>query len=374
MMQKGGRVRFKVLIFSLIFLIISTLSCTPTVLPSVSTSTPPQPQMLTSKTTSANAITIAVPTRTISPPVTTITPTVRTSASAIPTTTLPKTTSSTSTIPTQSATTTPAIPKTTATTSAQTTPSVSPSSPPVVTSTAPTTTTSVPPTVGEATVVRVIDGDTIEVSIAGKPYRVRYIGIDTPETVDLDKPVEPYGPEASAKNKELVEGKVVRLEKDVSEVEKIESHRLLRYVYVGNLFVNAELVRLGYARATPYEPDIKYQSLFANLEQEAKTAKRGLWGIPLSLQIVSVTSPVKTGASATLTAKTSPGAECTITVYYKSGASTASGLVKKSADTNSNVSWTWNTSSNTTPGSYKIVVTASLGSETKSQEIYFSVQ
>lgn len=277
MMQKGGRVRFKVLIFSLIFLIISTLSCTPTALPSVSTSTPPQPQILTSKTTSANAITIVVPTRTISPPVTTITPTVRTSAAAIPTTTLPKTTATTSTIPTQSATTTPAIPKTTATTSAQTTPSVSPSSPPVVTSTAPTTTTSVPTTVGEATVVRVMDGDTIEVSIAGKTYRVRYIGIDTPETVEPGTPIQPYGPEASAKNKELVEGKVVLLEKDVSEVEKIESHRLLRYVYVGNLFVNAELVRLGYAQATPYEPDIKYQSLFSTLEQEAKLAKRGMW-------------------------------------------------------------------------------------------------
>jgi len=138
-----------------------------------------------------------------------------------------------------------------------------------------TTSTSNTVTVGEATVVKVVDGDTVDVNIAGNIYRVRYIGIDTPETVDPNQTVEPFGPEASAKNKELVNGKVVRLEKGISETDKYG--RLLRYVYVGDLFVNAELVRLGYARATAYPPDTKYQSLFLSLENEAKTAKRGLW-------------------------------------------------------------------------------------------------
>ena len=80
----------------------------------------------------------------------------------------------------------------------------------------------------EATVVRVIDGDTIEVEIDGTSYRVRYIGIDTPETVHPQKPVECFGKEASEKNRELVEGKRVRLEKDVSDTDKYG--RLLRYV------------------------------------------------------------------------------------------------------------------------------------------------
>jgi len=139
-----------------------------------------------------------------------------------------------------------------------------------------TVTTSDAVTIGEATVVKVVDGDTIDVNISGQVYRVRYIGIDTPETVDPNQTVEPFGPEASSKNKELVAGKVVRLEKDVSETDKYD--RLLRYVYVGDLFVNAELVRLGYARATAYPPDTKYQSLFVSLEQQAKAARRGMWG------------------------------------------------------------------------------------------------
>ena len=128
-----------------------------------------------------------------------------------------------------------------------------------------------------AQVVRVIDGDTIEVNSGGKLYTVRYIGIDTPETANSPKGAEPYGPEASLKNKELVAGKNVRLEKDVSETDQYG--RLLRYVYVGDLFVNAELVRTGYAQAVTYPPDVKYQSLFLQLQREAREAGRGLWGL-----------------------------------------------------------------------------------------------
>jgi len=125
-------------------------------------------------------------------------------------------------------------------------------------------------TESQVKVIRVIDGDTIE--IAGGAH-VRYIGMDTPETYPK---VEFYGPEAKAKNIELVEGKLVTLEKDVSETDRYD--RLLRYVYVDGVFVNGELVRLGYAEAVSYPPDTRYQWQLEQLEKEAKAAKRGLWG------------------------------------------------------------------------------------------------
>ncbi len=123
-----------------------------------------------------------------------------------------------------------------------------------------------------AKVSRVVDGDTIELDNGQK---VRYIGIDTPETVDPRKPVQCFGKEASKKNKELVEGKTVRLEKDVSDKDKYG--RLLRYVYVGDLFVNLELVKQGFAHSYTYPPDVKYQEEILAAEQEAREASRGLW-------------------------------------------------------------------------------------------------
>ncbi len=124
-----------------------------------------------------------------------------------------------------------------------------------------------PPTT--ARVIRVIDGDTIVVE---GNYRVRYIGIDTPEAYPQ---VEAFGLEAWQVNRALVEGKVVRLEKDVSEVDKYG--RLLRYVYVDNIFVNAELVKQGLAYAQAYPPDTKHQDYLETLEQEARQAGRGMW-------------------------------------------------------------------------------------------------
>jgi micrococcal nuclease len=122
---------------------------------------------------------------------------------------------------------------------------------------------------GHARVVRVIDGDTIEIEDGA---RVRYIGIDTPEVYPY---TEFYGEEALQKNRELVEGKAVRLEADVTD--KDQYGRLLRYVYVDGLFVNAELVRLGYARAFPYPPDTSHQELLSRLEDGARDAGIGLW-------------------------------------------------------------------------------------------------
>jgi endonuclease YncB( thermonuclease family) len=131
-----------------------------------------------------------------------------------------------------------------------------------------------PPTV-EATVTRVVDGDTIVVSLEGITYRVRYIGIDTPETVHPSEPVECFGKEASDKNSELVAGKTVRLEKDISDTDRYG--RLLRYVWVGDIFVNDYLVRQGYAYASTYPPDVKYAQQFAQAQSEAEANNRGLW-------------------------------------------------------------------------------------------------
>lgn len=126
--------------------------------------------------------------------------------------------------------------------------------------------------VGNFKVARVIDGDTIEIE-GGE--RVRYIGIDTPETVDPRKPVQCFGVEASNKNKELVAGKTVRLEKDTTDRDRY--NRLLRYVYVGDDFINLKLVEHGYAYSYSYPPDIKYQNRFLQAQREAEKAKSGLW-------------------------------------------------------------------------------------------------
>lgn len=121
-------------------------------------------------------------------------------------------------------------------------------------------------------VVRVVDGDTIEIEDG---QTVRYIGIDTPETVHPQKAVECFGREASNKNKELVEGKFVQMEKDVSEVDKYG--RLLRYIYVDDIFINELLVKEGFAHASSYPPDVKYQDLINNAQSEAQSQNKGLW-------------------------------------------------------------------------------------------------
>jgi len=160
----------------------------------------------------------------------------------------------------------------TATTSTPASPTSRPAS--LTASTGPTST--LPPGLTPATVTRVIDGDTIEVEIAGQEYTLRYIGINTPETVDPRRPVECFGREASDFNKQLVLGEAVGLEKDVSETDAFG--RLLRYVWLDAEMVNATLVREGYAQASAYPPDVKYQDLFLSLQAEAAGAGRGLWG------------------------------------------------------------------------------------------------
>jgi len=127
-------------------------------------------------------------------------------------------------------------------------------------------------------VTRVIDGDTIEVDIAGTIYKVRYIGIDTPELDDKRPEFSALAQEATRYNRQLVERGTVRLEKDVSETDRYG--RLLRYVYVGDIFINAELVRQGLAWVKVYEPDTKYQDTLEKAEAEARQDKKGLWAPP----------------------------------------------------------------------------------------------
>ena len=127
-----------------------------------------------------------------------------------------------------------------------------------------------------ARVVRVVDGDTIVADVDGHDEYVRYIGVDTPETVKPDTPVQCYGPQASAENHRLVEGRAVRL---VFDREHRDVYgRLLAYVYAGSRFVNATLVRDGYARTLAIAPNTAHAPLFDRLASRAGQAGRGLWG------------------------------------------------------------------------------------------------
>jgi micrococcal nuclease len=123
-----------------------------------------------------------------------------------------------------------------------------------------------------AVVKRVIDGDTIELESG---QTLRYIGIDTPETHHPTKGQECFGQEASQRNRELVEGKTIRLEKDVSEVDRYG--RLLRYVWVDDQLINQQLVAEGYAVARSFPPDIAKQDIFRAVEGQARTQNLGLW-------------------------------------------------------------------------------------------------
>lgn len=125
-----------------------------------------------------------------------------------------------------------------------------------------------------AFVRRVVDGDTVVLSTG---ERVRYIGVDTPELHHPRKPVEFYAREAKEFNRRLVDGKKVRMEFDVQRYDRFR--RLLAYVYLEDgTFVNAELLRQGYAQLLTIPPNVKYVDLFTRSQREAREAQRGLWG------------------------------------------------------------------------------------------------
>jgi len=112
----------------------------------------------------------------------------------------------------------------------------------------------------------IVDGDTVELR-GGE--RVRLIGINTPEIG------QPHSAEAKRKLRELIEGKEVTLEKDITD--KDQYGRLLRYIWLDDLFVNLEIVRQGYANAYTYPPDVKYQDQILVAEKEARERQIGLW-------------------------------------------------------------------------------------------------
>ena len=128
----------------------------------------------------------------------------------------------------------------------------------------------------EGRVVRVVDGDTIHVRVGERVEKVRYIGVNTPEIHHPRKGEEPGGREALAINRTLVEGHAVRLETDVQPRDRYG--RLLAYVWRGDVMVNAELVRRGYAQVMTIPPNVRHQTLFLKLQRDARDAGRGLWG------------------------------------------------------------------------------------------------
>ena len=126
-------------------------------------------------------------------------------------------------------------------------------------------------------VVRVVDGDTIHVRLDGREERVRYIGVDTPESVKPGTPVQCFAKRASAFNERLVEGERVRLVRDAEARDRYG--RLLAYVYRARdgLFVNAALVRGGYAQPLTIPPNVAHAGEFRRLASQARRAGRGLW-------------------------------------------------------------------------------------------------
>jgi micrococcal nuclease len=132
------------------------------------------------------------------------------------------------------------------------------------------------PRVVRAHVIRAVDGDTALVRLRGESEYVRYIGIDTPETVKPGTPVQCYGPRAHAYDQRLVGGRTVRLVFD--RVRRDVYGRLLAYVYARRRFVNAALVRGGYARTLTIPPNNAHAGLLARLAERAARRGRGLWG------------------------------------------------------------------------------------------------
>jgi micrococcal nuclease len=135
-----------------------------------------------------------------------------------------------------------------------------------------------PAVAGQATVVRVIDGDTVVLDIGGREEPTRLIGIDTPESVAPDRPVECFGPEASARLEQLLPpGTVVRVSRDLEPRDAYD--RLLAYVHrdTDDLFVNLAQVADGYAATRHHPPNTAHRDELDRAEQEARQHGRGLW-------------------------------------------------------------------------------------------------
>ncbi|SHI74505.1 Endonuclease YncB, thermonuclease family [Geosporobacter subterraneus DSM 17957] len=221
-------------------------------------------------------------------------------------------------------------------------------------------------------VLRVVDGDTLEIEYNGAKEKVRLIGVDTPESVHPDAAKNnEFGEIASIFTKGLLEGKEIELEFDVQERDKYG--RLLAYVWINGKMYNKTLLEEGYAKVATFPPNVKYVEDFKALQTVARDGNKGLWAYEEKAteptapsQSTQPTAPstsetgnvlkVKAGENATASIQGTPGKEYTISVYYSSGASKASGLEPKKADANGNVSWTWKVGPSTKPGQYKVVI------------------
>lgn len=128
-----------------------------------------------------------------------------------------------------------------------------------------------------ATVVKVVDGDTLSVNLDGKKQTIRIIGIDTPETVDPRKSVQCFGVAASNRAKELLSGQTVQLESDPSQENTDKYGRLLRFVWLKGQDYGLKTIADGYAHEYTYDVPYKYQKAYKQAQTDAMNAKRGLW-------------------------------------------------------------------------------------------------
>jgi micrococcal nuclease len=152
---------------------------------------------------------------------------------------------------------------------------------------------SLPPTPQQTyfTVIKVIDGDTLSVDMDGTKETIRLLGINTPESVDPRKPVECFGKEASAMASELLSGKRIRIEKDLTQGDRDKYGRLLAYVYrEDGLFFNKKMIEGGYAYEYTYNLPYRYQAEFKEAQRMAEEWKRGLWA-PGVCETVQTSSP-----------------------------------------------------------------------------------
>ncbi|MDR1875952.1 MAG: thermonuclease family protein [Synergistaceae bacterium] len=137
----------------------------------------------------------------------------------------------------------------------------------------------------QGTVVRVTDGDTVVVAVAGEERRVRLIGVDTPETVHPNKPVQRYGKEASDFTKKSLLNRTIWLEYDTAPLDRYKRH--LAYLWmtkpgageeaIRRDMFNARLILEGYGKVMTIQPNSKYADLFVKFQKEARAKQRGLW-------------------------------------------------------------------------------------------------
>jgi micrococcal nuclease len=159
-----------------------------------------------------------------------------------------------------------------------------------------------------AKITKVIDGDTMDVSIDGKEDKIRLLLVDTPETHDPDKPVQQFGPEATKFATDTLEGKDVKLEKDVSDRDKYG--RLLVYLWLGDKMFNEMLLEKGFARvAYVYPPNTKYVNEFRKIQEKPQQSGIGIWSIKNYVQNDGFHQEVVTAKKEELKTQTPPAVQ-----------------------------------------------------------------